>query len=250
MTALGFPVSTEQDFRHYTYQASEFGQTIDAFSGAYTLWAPGRGIELWVQTNLHRRIIGMNPHFTGRGRMRVLLTKRIVRRDHSILDGTFSSLVKPTRDDPAMSAYSFVFDAPDYDLYNELELPYIACLQLAAFAHTLQGYESEEAFNRAQPEGSVVAPMSFLAAGHCSSEGQNNPKEAQQARAILSGRVLATEKIINPVTNQQFYWALVHTPAGKLDVIADPQVVQGKITVNGIVRGVFWLSGRIHLDEQ
>ncbi len=64
MTALGFPVSTERDFRHYTYQASEFGQTIEAFSGSYTLWTPGHGIELWVQTNLHRTYYATRPqHF-------------------------------------------------------------------------------------------------------------------------------------------------------------------------------------------
>jgi hypothetical protein len=249
MTALGFPVSTESDFRHYTYQASEFGQTIEAFSGSYTLWAPGHGIELWVQTNLHKRIIGMNPHFNGRARIRTLLTRRIMRREHSILDGTFYGWINPSHDDPSSRAYPFVFDAPDYDLYNELELPHVANVQLAAFAHTLQGYDSEEAFKQAQEESTRCVPESFTPSGLFSSGPHRGHKESNQPQAIISGHVLATQKIVNPVTDQQFYWALVHIPGGEVDIVADPQVVQGKISVNGIVKGTFWLSGRLHLNE-
>src|SRR5918911_3052462 len=93
MMTLGFPVTTAQDFRHYVYQASEFGQRIEARHGSYTLWEVGNGIELWVQTNLHGRIIGMNPHFNGRARMRITLTERIPRSPHSILDGAFCAWV-------------------------------------------------------------------------------------------------------------------------------------------------------------
>ncbi len=249
MTALGFPVSTERDFRHYTYQASEFGQTIEAFSGSYTLWAPGHGIELWVQKNLHRRIIGMNPHFSGPARMRTLLARRIMRRDHSILDGTFYGWINPSHDVPLSRAYPFVFDAPDYDLYNELELPLVTTIQLAAFAHELQSYENEEAFKQAQGEGSAYAPETFIPSGLLSAAPQRSSRVSHQPLATISGHVLMTRKITNPVTHQPFYWALVHIPGGEIDVVADPQVVQGRIAVNSIVHGTFWFSGRLRLDE-
>jgi hypothetical protein len=79
LTTLGFPITTEQDFRHYAYAASEFGEKIETTRGSYTLWRLGSGIELWVQTNLHKRIIGMNPHFSGATSMRVFLTKPVIR---------------------------------------------------------------------------------------------------------------------------------------------------------------------------
>lgn len=63
LTALGFPDSTEQDFRRYVYQAIEFGETLVSDHGSYTCWKPGYGIELWVQANSHHRLLGMNPHF-------------------------------------------------------------------------------------------------------------------------------------------------------------------------------------------
>jgi hypothetical protein len=66
-----------------------------------------------------------------------------------------------------------------------------------------------------------------------------------QARAAISGRVLATQTITNPVTSQKFYWARIHTQGGELDVVADPQVVQGQLVVGGVIYGSFWLSGRL-----
>src|SRR5579871_568043 len=100
MTTLGFPVTTEKDFRHYVFAASEFGRKIESPNGSYTLWEPGIGIELWVQTNLHKRIIGMNLHFSGHSRMRVGLIRRIVKIGRSILDGAFYAWADPQKDEP------------------------------------------------------------------------------------------------------------------------------------------------------
>jgi hypothetical protein len=62
---------------------------------------------------------------------------------------------------------------------------------------------------------------------------------------MLSGRVLDVRMITNPVTGQRFYCAQVSVLGSELDVVADPQVVQGKVVKGGIVRGAFWLSGRL-----
>lgn len=242
MTALGFPVYTEQDFRHYVYEASEFGQTIQAANGSYTCWAAGYGIELWVQINLHKRIIGMNPHFSGQGRMRTYLTRRVMRREHTILDGAFYGWGREGSTDADAIEFPFVFDLPDYDLYNEVGLPCHADVQLAAFAHRLQGYASEEAY---QQEEELLAVESFVPSGLFISGERGEAKEPPQALALFSGRVIAAEQIPNPVTHQRFQWALVRTLGGEVDIVADPQVVQGKITINGIVKGAFWLSGRL-----
>jgi len=50
---------------------------------------------------------------------------------------------------------------------------------------------------------------------------------------------------LNPLTQQPFYWARVRTYGGIFDVVADPQIVQGTIVQNGIVGGLFWLSGTL-----
>ncbi len=245
MTTLGFPVTTEKDFRHYVFEASEFGQKIESPNGSYTLWALGNGIELWVQTNLHKRIIGMNLHFSGHSRMKVGLSKRIVRIRQSILDGALYAWADPQRDNPESGHYPFVFDLPDYDLHNDVPIPSIASIQLAAFAHELQGFESEGAYMAAQSSGMRWAAESFIPSGLFTSGPGGGVREQPLSQAIFSGRVLVTQILTNPVTNQRFYWARVHTLGGEVDVVADPQVVLGKVVKNGFIKGTFWLSGRL-----
>lgn len=238
MTSLGFPVATEQDFRHYTYQASEFGRTLETSKGSYIVWPPGYGIELWVQANLHKRIIGMNPHFRGYGKMRAYLTRRVIRREHTILEGAFYSWATPPGTAANKGLYPFVFEAPDYALYDALALPGTAYVQLAAFAQLLQGYENADAYKVAQgadPDGEFFISPAL----------NTTPEEAPPAYATFSGHVLEAAVITNPITNLKFNWALVHTLGGAIDIIADPQVVQGNIAVNGMVKGTFWLSGRL-----
>lgn len=240
MATLGFPVSTAQDFRHYAYAASEFGQRIVAQNGSYTQWVIGNGIELWVQVNRHGRILGMKPHFSGTARLRTWLT---VRLPQSILDGAFYAWSHPLAHEALSDTIPFIFDLPDYDLYDTLELPTTTYIQLAAFAHSLCGFESDEAYSIAQQGSRKPGVESFFPAGLFTS--RSRAPTSIQAEARVSGHVLATKMILNSVTGQKFYWAKIHTPCGELDVVADPQVVQGKIVKGGVIQGSFWLSGRL-----
>jgi hypothetical protein len=244
LTALGFPVTTEKDFRHYVFEASEFGQKLESPNGSYTMWALGNGIELWVQANLHKRILGMRPHFSGYSRMKVGLSRRIVRSDQSILDGTLYAWADPQDGEDAESgSYPFVFDLPDYDLHNDIRIPGPATIQLAAFAHELQGFVNEDAYYAAQGNDRKFAAESFIPSGLFAPGGRG--REQPEALAIFSGHVLVTQILTNPVTSQRFYWARTRTLGGEVDVVADPQVVRGKVVKGGIIKGTFWLSGRL-----
>lgn len=242
MVALGFPVTTEQDFRHYVYQTTEFGQKIETKNGSYTYWAIGNGIELWVQTNHHKRIIGMNPHFRGYTRMHVGITERLPRHPHSLLDGAFYAWANPRSSSAASGTFPFVFDVPDYDVHDTLGIPSIHAVQIAAFALDLQAFTSDEAYQKVQGDKLVLASESFIPSGLFTAEGK--PREPMQALANFSGHVIDTHMLINPVTSQKFHWAQVSTLGGMFDIVADPQVVQGTLVKNGGVRGNFWLSGR------
>jgi len=243
MTTLGFLVTTEQDFRHYAYQASEFGEKIETPNGSYTFWEVGNGIELWVQTNLHKRIIGMNPHFRGRASMRAGLVKYVSRKEQTILDGSFYAWANPITNDPTSGMFPFVFDLPDYDTYHPILLPCIIDVQLAAFAHHLIGFADEATYTASQHKDLKFAPESLVPSGLFTPTGKI--KEPPQAEIIFNGRVLETARLVNPVTSQKFYWARVRTLGGEMDVVADPQIVQGQVVQDGIVNGTFWLSGRL-----
>ena len=96
-----------------------------------------------------------------------------------------------------------------------------------------------------QGNGIKFASESFIPSGLFTAGPQGKNKHPPQAQAIFSGRVIATQRLTNPVTNQKFYWARVHVLGGEIDIVADPQVVEGTVVEDGIVSGTFWLSGRI-----
>jgi hypothetical protein len=243
ITTLGFIVTTEQDFRHYVYQTTEFGEKIETRNGSYTYWSPGQGIELWAQTNLHRRLLGMNAHFRGETSIRVQVTGRIPRYGSSILDGAFYSWASPEQGDKNAGLFPFVFDSPDYDVYDWLPIPCVAHVQLAAFAYYLRCFSSEQQFRSSRYAGKPSMPLAFAPSGLFTPDGK--VRRPALAEATFSGRVLAAEMVTNPVTWQKFYRARVQTLIGELDVVADPQVIQGTLVNGGMIHGEFWLSGRL-----
>jgi hypothetical protein len=243
MSDIGFALENEEDFRRIALLALENGEALEAGDGTYVKWSPGRGIELWLQLDTDETIVGLNPHFSGSARMPVALTARVTRSEDGFLDGGFHGWANPSAETAESGDYPFVFDAPDYQLYGGIELPSVLDVQLAAFAHELEAYESDEAHEAAQADEMKFAPESFLPIGLFSPEGKRT--DPPQALAILSGHVLATSIITNPVTDSEFCWARVRTLGGEVDMVADPQTLNGFLVEGGVVSGSFWLSGRL-----
>jgi GNAT superfamily N-acetyltransferase len=241
LSSMGFQLESEADFVKLAEQAYEEGQAWEVDRGTYIKWAPGGGIELWLQLDAHGDIIGLNPHFRGKGLMRAALTHAIVRADGTLLDGAFHAWANPSEDDPARGDFPFVFDVPDFYL-DKPKLPAVLDVQLAAFAHELQSYESDQAYDETQPGEIKFAAESFIPAGLFFPGGDE--VDPPQAHALFSGHVQATALITNPITGQEFCWAQVRTLGGEMDVVADPVLLNGLLVEGGVVSGTFWLSGR------
>lgn len=242
-STLGFQVKTRQDFSALAMQAARAGRTIEVESrGSYIIWTSGEGIELWVQINQQGQLTGLNPHFKGEAAMSVGLVSRVSRPDDTELDGAFYGWAGASEHQPESGDYPFVFDAPDFRVFDVLELPRVANVGLAAFAHEISVYENEEAF---RASGSRMAVESCIPSGtfHLGTqEGQVDPPKSE---VIYYGRVLETTILTNPFTHLPFYWARVRTLGGEIDLVADPTIVKGTISKDGIVGGLFWLSGRL-----
>ncbi len=242
LSSIGFPVQTEEDFERYARRAVEEGRAINAGGGRYVRWPLGMGAQLWVQVDANNRFLGLNPHFSGYARLRARLTHRITRSGGSALDGAFHGWAD-LGDDAESGAFPFVFDTPDYALYQSLELPAVLDVQLAAFAHELAAYPDEEAYYAAQERKPRFASQSFIPSGLFTPGGEAT--EPPEAYALFSGHVRDAALLTNPATGASFHWALVDTYGGAVDVVADPEVVRGPLGEGGVVRGSFWLSGRL-----
>jgi hypothetical protein len=240
MSDIGFELNSEDDFHQLASQACEEGEAWEADSGTYVRWAPGEGIELWAQLDQDNDVIGLNPHFRGKGLMRVGLTEEVPRPEGTCLDGAFNAWANPSESDPETGEFPLVFDVPNYRL-NKVRLPSILQVQLAAFAHELQSYESDQAYEQSQSEEIKFASESFIPSGLFRPEGRAT--EPPQAHAIFTGHVRETSIVTNPVTGNSFCWAKVRTLGGDVDVVADPVLLNGLLVEGGVVSGSFWLSG-------
>ncbi|MCQ4088377.1 hypothetical protein [Saccharibacillus sp. JS10] len=242
MTMLGFQMQEEDDFLELANTVYERGNLIRTAKGAYVRFEAGGGAELWLQLNAEGVAIGMQPHFTGAGLMRIGIEAEVMREEGSELDGTFYAWAEP--ENAGEKLYSFVFDLPDRDHYGPLTQPMLQYVQLAAFAHDINVFANEVEYEHYQLSQSLVAPIipaqSFL------STGLNDDGGEDISTAKFSGTVLRAGWIKNELTGRYFQWALVRTYGGDIDVVADETLIEGREIHEGdVLNGTFWLSGRL-----
>jgi hypothetical protein len=151
----------------------------------------------------------MNPHFSGTARMKVRITNPVRRAGQTALDGAWHGWADPGGEMGDDGCYPFVFDSPDFHLAR-VTPPFVAEVQLAAFAHELTIFENEADYNA---DGEADRPK--LAVESCIPSGLFKPgggeTEPPEAYGIFTGRILETERRINPLTDPPFHWALVKT---------------------------------------
>lgn len=242
MSAIGFNPQTADDFGRLQLQASQNGTPLQVEGGYYIRWEVGQGVELWAQANERRELLWLNPHFNGSALFEMSLTDHIRRAD-TPLEGAFFGWVNPPAADLDDGDYPLVFDTPDDARHRHLPLPHRCQVQMAAFAHRLDVFADEAAFTAAQEGGQQFPVESFIPTGT-----YVPPTQLPTAAAVFSGRILAANVRINPVTNLIFHWVRVKTAGGEIDVVADPQVIVGQVEEGRIVSGSFWLSGRVQTD--
>ena len=240
LSSLGFPLEMDALYQERLLNAALSGEQLRSRDGAYVRWAPGAGVELWLQVQA-REVIGLAPHFAGEASMRVALTERVPRPEESRLAGAFYGWANPPADAPEDGEFPFVFELPDAGRFIGLALPCIASVQLAAFAQELRCFPSEAAFDASHGDAQIsYAAESFIPIGTFV-----EADETPAAYAMFTGRILRAERRVNPFAGGAFWWARVATLGGQVDVVADPTAVEGEPMAGGIAQGSFWLSGRL-----
>ena len=242
LSSIGFSAQAEA-LERYIARAAVEGEAIAVDGGRYVKWPAGQDAQLWLQVSRSDLLVGLNPHFTGQGRMHVGLTSRVTRSGDNVLDGAFHGWANPDSDDANSGAYPLVFDTPDHDVYRAVKLPIVLDVQLSSFAHRLDAYPSDEAFYDSQQREPKFAAESFIPSGLF--KPTEDAIDPPRAYAIFTGHVLRTALLTNPATEARFHWAWVRTLGGEVDVVADPEVLNGRLVEGGVVSGSFWLSGQL-----
>jgi hypothetical protein len=253
-SVIGFKAnSTEALSALVTNLLEKGGEKQPCAVGYYHRLRSAVGPELWVHMQKTAEAetdpyiaVGITPFFEGEGRAPIRVRAMRQRPDDNLFEGAFYVELGPT---------IALIDVVDFARFAGKPVPFMAMAQIVAFPHALTVFESEAAFQTGQAGETVkIAPRSFLASGLFTGGGGSGDlvfldPEAEDfrapARAFLTGEVQKTERRRNPVTGQEFTWALIGTAGGTFDLVADDAVLPRSLQPGMIVEGEFWLCGRV-----
>lgn len=246
LSDIGFPTPDEQAVNEMIMHVLEIAQPIKVAGGFYLHYADPSGAEIYLQGNNAQELIGFNPHYAGKSRRAVGITKAI-ERDSSELDGGFYAWAAPTSEMIESSGkYPFVFDAPDFRANQISEFPILCQIQLTAFAsNDFKIFADEQSYYDNQSDEPKFAAKSFVPSGLFLPDSDATAIDPPRPVGMFAGVIKEFELKINQISGEKFYWFLVETLGGEADVVADPKLITIEPKTGGIVSGQFWLTGKI-----
>lgn len=243
--SLGFDIRNYDEFCALIATAANRGKPLFTRSGRYLLWKIGNGIEMWAQMNQDGRLIGMNPHFRGPTTQIVGITRKFP-FEETPLDGSFEAWANPevdlAGDPPSVSgSYPFIFDSPAYTWFQNLPLPCLARVQLAAFAHHLEIQEDSKDGQPLEIAGNPLSDEFFFPVGTFEKTDEKTP----EATACFGGALVSCQPMINPLSNRPFTLATIRTCGMLIDLLISSKLIDRPLIPGQRVSGHFWLSGMI-----
>jgi hypothetical protein len=238
LSDIGFPTSSNEELNSYIERWLANVSEIPCRKGHYLKFADESGAEIYLQMDFGGEFTGLNPYFAGKSRRKVFLTE-LIERDSSPMDGGIHAWANGEKE--GEGDYPFVFDVPDVFVGN-IDLPMVCEIQLNAFAtNDLQIFESEDDFFASQTDEVKYASQSFVPIGLF----RQNEGIPPQAHGKFAGVVKEFELKNNQFSGANFYWFLVETLGGEIDVVCDPNYIKDEPRIGSIIHGSFWLTGRI-----
>jgi hypothetical protein len=230
----------------------EQGELIEAGGFKYLKWSVGERVELWSEVKDGKPDMLFKSYFAGETRMKVALIEKTARQETVLSDGAFLCRGQGFAGaDYVAGRNPFIFDTTDFHRHDGLALPCLTTVQLTAFSFRLTGFEDEEAYEEAYPaneDGFWWDYRHFIPALMFDKE-RGEGGELQSAHAEVSGYVLDTGIITNPVTGLDFCWAKLETVGGELDVVCAPDKLSGYLVKDGLAVSSCYLYGRPARDD-
>src|SRR4028118_207339 len=133
--------------------------------GLWFRWRQESGEEISVLIDSDNNFRGGAPHFAGSTQVEVALVGAFDDPE-GFWEGAFYAWMNPSDDDLQSGDYPFVFDVADYwTIRDRVSLPQRAQVQIAAFAHEIEFFASEEDFDASQTDEVKYASNFFIPAG-------------------------------------------------------------------------------------
>jgi hypothetical protein len=212
--------------------------------GSYHQFKIGNGIELWVSINAKNEIEGIMPYFNGQN-VNKLRVEGGLESDSFYYEGAFLGFTVNDDNAPHDDGVKVIFENPGYRLtLAKHKFPAVLNVSLTAFAHKIELYDNVEAYvNVQKAENSWGAncnnPMNGKAFHIKKGDFEAYPE------AFLSGVIRSSRRILNPLTEEFFYWCQVETDVLLIDVVFDKTVLNKEPECGNVLRCECWIAGKI-----
>ncbi len=245
LSNIGFGVENQEEFVELVYKLLELATPIEVEEGFYLKFTDSSGAELWLIFNDGEELVATTPSYDGYSKRTVFLTSSIQHQNCCLSASIYSWAGSFSQDDHDYGVYPFVFEYPGVKSISEFHLPVKADVQISAFVVEIQYFEQEKEFALAQSKEEIeLSPQSFIPVGLFSEQGEL-VDDAISNFAFFSGQIKDCNRLKNSITNQEFYWLLIDTLGGEVDVLANLSHFKHEPQINGIIMGEFLLYGKL-----
>lgn len=249
LSNIGFGIQNRDDLNEIIHKAVGLGHITKAVpdEGICVAYTDKSGAELWLILNEDSELMGLNPHFKGQSKRTICLTAIIYPTQSPTTEVFYYAWADPTEENkPKTGLYPFVFNAADFKTNTVMEqivLPQNMQIQLAAFAQKMNYYPTKQDFDSSQNTNVLLDSRLFIPIGLYADKGAEitNP----QPLGMIIGVVKEWQKLQNELTQQSFYWLLIDTHGGTVDMLADTTLLPNDPQIDSIIEAQCWLSGQI-----
>ncbi len=243
--SIGFPADDASALDLFVKRAMAEGDQLEVigadpgWGGRYIGWDAGDGAMLWVSINEKGERTSVDPHYAGRGRANVALERSYDYEQAPPAGGVFVYVAVGSEEETKAG-----LDLPAFARFYDMacDLDGNALVQIAAFCHGGETFDSIEAYDAAVAEDAKDNPHLNFAAESFLPIGLMSDGELPPATARISGTILEVRRLTNRWTQRPYWAVLVKTVGMTVDVVADDDQLTGEPIVGGIVAGSFWLS--------
>lgn len=250
--ALGFPSEwTPEMLKRIEALAASKSKLVGAARGNYRVWRSQQGAELWFhypqrptrerpatdkpQAAVDARPVAVTPFHRGLSSCTIKIGRYLSLDRVNPLEGSCMAWLPP----PAAGGQDqvVVLELAPYGLQPLRTPPYTTTAQIVCFAHAVWAFSDVKTYSHETPSNRRIAAGSVSPITEADvPEVKLSYKQSPVTLALATGSVRRAIRHINPETREPYYWLLVETKRGAIDVIANPAQVQGDISEGNVVQ--------------